>query len=237
MKKYSAYTLLIAFVTILVFNACDQQENSPGYEFMPDMYRSPAIEPYVDYNNNDTMSARKPVEGTIARGKMPFTFDDSQDGYLKAGEKLTNPIPCTDDIMAEGKELYEIFCDHCHGKDGEGQGKLVELGKFPPPPSYLNGNSSRGGKMKDLSPGKIYHTIYYGLNLMGSHASQIQEDDRWKIVHYVESLQGKEKCEGDSGNEGETEMTEAENEADETVEENTSADENKEEDSEESETE
>jgi hypothetical protein len=43
--------------------------------------------------------------------------------------------------------------------------------------------------MKDLTDGKIYHTITYGLNMMGSHASQLNPYERWKIVMYVHELQ------------------------------------------------
>lgn len=35
----------IAFTMI----ACSSDPQSPGIEYMPDMYRSPAIEEYVDY--------------------------------------------------------------------------------------------------------------------------------------------------------------------------------------------
>ena len=43
--------------------------------------------------------------------------------------------------------------------------------------------------MKDLTDGKIYHTITYGINMMGSHASQIAPTDRWRVVMFVRSLQ------------------------------------------------
>ena len=43
--------------------------------------------------------------------------------------------------------------------------------------------------MKDLTDGKIFHTITYGVNLMGAHASQISPAERWKIVLYVHELQ------------------------------------------------
>jgi hypothetical protein len=42
--------------------------------------------------------------------------------------------------------------------------------------------------MRDLTDGKIYHTITYGINLMGSHASQVNPTERWKIVMYVHEL-------------------------------------------------
>ena len=58
-------------------------------------------------------------------------------------------------------------------------------------PAYYgaDANSSRGGLMKDMQAGKIYHSIMYGLNAMGSHASQLSPDERWKVVMYVQQLQ------------------------------------------------
>ena len=47
--------------------------------------------------------------------------------------------------------------------------------------------------MNELKEGHIYHTITYGLNAMGPHASQISSEERWKIVHYIkEELQKEE---------------------------------------------
>jgi len=43
--------------------------------------------------------------------------------------------------------------------------------------------------MKDLTTGKIFHTITYGVNMMGPHASQLNKVERWKITHYVQTLQ------------------------------------------------
>ena len=36
--------------------------------------------------------------------------------------------------------------------------------------------------------GSIYHTIYYGKNSMGSYANQLNENERWQVVAYVEKL-------------------------------------------------
>ena len=33
----------------LIFGSCSSNPDSAGLEYMPDMYRSPAIEAYVDY--------------------------------------------------------------------------------------------------------------------------------------------------------------------------------------------
>ena len=68
---------IAAVMTVLT--GCVTDPNSPGLEYMPDMYRSPAIEAYVDYGmdpyyvtegvaaaQRSTQSARRPVPGTIA---------------------------------------------------------------------------------------------------------------------------------------------------------------------------
>ena len=63
----------------------------------------------------------------------------------------------------------ETLCS-ASATDLAGPGEGSPAAGFPPPPSYSTGASSRGGAMKDLTPGKIFHTITYGVNMMGSHA-------------------------------------------------------------------
>jgi len=199
--KYSTTSIAAAaFSFMIVLSSCRKDVNSPGYEYMPDMYRSPSYETYsANPNFTDSMSARLPVAGTISRGEnpyaanlindMPFNYENSKEGYEKAGAELTNPIEATPQALAEGKVLYEKYCLHCHGATGQADGKTVTAGQFPPPPSYSTGISSRGGAVKDLTAGKIFHTITYGVNMMGSHASQLDKTERWKITHYVQTLQ------------------------------------------------
>ena len=200
--KYSTSSMTaITFGIVVALSSCMKTDpNSPGYEYMPDMYRSPSYETYsVNPNFADGMTAQKPVEGTITRGEhpyavsainnMPFAYADTKEDYERVGVELTNPIELTPAILADGKVLYEKYCTHCHGATGQGDGKTVTAGGFPPPPSYSAGMSSRGGAMKDLSAGKIFHAITYGVNMMGPHASQLNKEERWKITHYVQTLQ------------------------------------------------
>ena len=200
--KYSTTSITaITFSFVVALSSCIKTNpDSPGYEYMPDMYRSPSYETYsVNPNFSDSMTARKPVAGTISRGEypyaaslinnLPFNYADGKEGYDLAGTEAVNPIELTPAILAQGKVLYEKFCSHCHGTTGQADGKTVTAGGFPPPPSYSAGTSSRGGAMKDLTAGKIFHTITYGVNMMGPHASQLNKEERWKITHYVQTLQ------------------------------------------------
>jgi hypothetical protein len=79
-----------AFAVMLVagFTSCGKKDaNSPGFEFMPDMYRSPSVENYGTYIiGDDTLnSAMLPVKGTIARGYMPYVYPNTVEGYEQAG--------------------------------------------------------------------------------------------------------------------------------------------------------
>lgn len=66
--------LLLTVVAATVFGSCVSDKDSSGLEYMPDMYRSPAIEPYVDYGElqgredksvKDKLSAMTPPAGAI----------------------------------------------------------------------------------------------------------------------------------------------------------------------------
>lgn len=202
--KISTATLMLTIFggISVVVTSCKSDPNSPGFEYMPDMYRSPSYETYLNndaFGGKDSMSARLPVPGTVAQNNagfdpsmIPYEMDASNESYAQS-DNVKNPVEYSELVGAEGKDLYMKMCQHCHGETGNGDGLVVTNGGFPPPPSYSTGNSSRGGKMKDLSAGKIYHTITYGLNMMGSHASQISPEDRWKIVHYIYDLQGNKR--------------------------------------------
>jgi mono/diheme cytochrome c family protein len=192
MKKHYT-TVKLAFGAALTglvlagFTSCGvKDENSPGVEFMPDMYRSPSLEYYqVHTVDGDTLNnAMKPVKGSVARGFMPYAYPNTPEGYEMAGANLHNPLPASNRQQweAEGEKLYGQFCVHCHGATGAGDGKVG--GKLPgPPPAY-------NGALKNLPEGKIFHTMTYGKGTMGSHSSQLTQEERWKLVYFVQKLQG-----------------------------------------------
>ena len=182
-----------AFITIAVaavISSCSDKR-STGWEYAPNMYIPKAYnpdQPNPNFKNGQT--AQIPPEGTSPVGFDKLgEYPNTLEGYQAASQSLSNPLPVTIPTLQEGKSLYVNMCSHCHGYQGQGDGSIVKLGKFPGPPSYSTGNSSRGGAMKDLTDGKIFHTITYGVNLMGPHKSQLSPDERWKVVMYVHELQ------------------------------------------------
>ncbi len=180
MKRiFKTFIILILFIGIL--SSCKDKRN-PNYQYMADkdMYQSPSYETYSENHVfRDSMSAQKPVVGSVARGKIPYGYIDSAEGYELAKVNLKSPLEKNAENLAEGKLLYNIHCATCHGIKGDGQGVLAQREKFLGIPNY---------KDRPITEGSIYHVIMYGRNLMGSHASQLREKERWQVVQYVQQL-------------------------------------------------
>ena len=190
----SAVFLFTVYCLLFTATSCNNVANSPGWEYMPDMYRSSSYETNSGNPNfADSLTDRKPVAGTISQGwiansdftafKVPYPYKNDSAGYEDAGKNLRDPFPASPEIVEQGKVLFSKYCIHCHGANGQGDGTVVTAGNFPPPPAY------NGAALKNLPEGKMFHTLQYGKNMMGSHASQLTVEDRWKIIRYVQTLQ------------------------------------------------
>jgi len=189
MNKLKILGPMAVVISAAVFISSCKDKRDTGWEYAPNMYEHIAYDPDQKNDNfKDGKSAQVPPAGTTPVGFVRFDYPNTKDGYEAAGTEVKSPLPQTDANFADGKILFEHFCSPCHGINGQGDGLVVAHG-FPPPPSYSKGVSSRGGNMKDLTDGKIYHTITYGVNAMGSYASQLDPTERWKVIMYVHHLQ------------------------------------------------
>lgn len=174
-KKY--LLILLSLITVSCFNESDR-----NYQYFPDMYEPVPYEAYGEYDVFvDGQEAKLPAEGSISRGWMPYEYDDDPEGFQAAKAQLKNPLPYTESNLAAGKQLYTIYCAVCHGDAGDGQGILVQKEKILGIPRY----DDQG---RDITEGSVYHVMYYGLNAMGSYASQTTSKERWLIDHYVMKL-------------------------------------------------
>jgi len=170
----------VAFASISMVSCFDSSK--PNYQYMPNMYEPVGYETYGEYSifpNNQ--AAMLPVDGTIARGWMPYDYENTTEQLNLAKQELKNPIPVTEENLTKGAELYDIYCGVCHGKKGAGQGILVQREKILGVPSYAD-----PGRL--ITEGGVYHVMMYGLNSMGSYASQTSELERWQITHHVMNL-------------------------------------------------
>lgn len=191
MNKRNIISVIFICVAVAAILSSCKDKRSRGLEYAPNMYYPIAYNPdQKNKNFADGKTAQVPPVNTTPVGYARYDqYPNSSEGYIAASENMSNPLPVTKKNLVEGQQLYVAMCGPCHGLKGAGNGRIVELGKYPAPPSYANGVSSRGGPMNELTDGKIFHTMQYGLNLMGSYVSQLSPDERWKVVMYVHELQ------------------------------------------------
>ncbi|MFA6598242.1 MAG: quinol:electron acceptor oxidoreductase subunit ActD [Ignavibacteriaceae bacterium] len=125
----------------------------------------------------DGFGMRNPVEGTVARGFIPYEYK----GLAAPVVPLSNPLMPSSEVLKLGKKRFLTFCSPCHGNYGDGDSRL--RGQFPNPPSL------HSEKVRGWQDGNIYHVITNGQNIMPSYASQLSRDERWAIIHYIRALQ------------------------------------------------
>ena len=189
MKKIYKSSNINRAIFLLLFGfilyGCDRNRNTAGWDYFPDMFYSAAYKTFTrNPNFKDGMTMRVPVPGTIPRGYTPFNYTIDPESRKRAGIELVNPFAPTAESVATGKKIYSTFCLGCHGASGAGNGPLFESGLYPLPPRDLTDKVST-----DLKDGELFHTITLGFGSMGAHGSQIREEDRWKLVLYMRSLQ------------------------------------------------
>lgn len=185
--SYKNISLIVAGAAVLsiALSSCQRfrDKSEPGYEFAPQMYESvPYNSDMANPNFKDGKTAQTPPAGTLKQGFENFAYANTLEDYERAGVELKNPVALTPQVLEEGKQLFQNMCSHCHGKDGKADGAITAAGKYPVP-TYQSEN------VKNLPEGKIFFSITYGKNLMGPHASQLSKEERWKIVHFVQTLQ------------------------------------------------
>lgn len=146
------------------------------FNWMMNQQKLKAQKPSQLFSNGIGM--RPPVEGTVARGFMPYPFKGKPDD---AGRYLVNPLLPTNEVLERGRARFLTFCSPCHGNFGNGDSRLA--GQFPNPPTL------HSDKVRNWPDGNIYHVITEGQNIMPGYASQVSRDDRWAIVQYIRVLQ------------------------------------------------
>jgi len=156
---------------VLLFGGCRQ-----------DMHDQPRYEPLEKSTFFlDGRSVRPQVRGTVARGEM-----ESGTVLLTGrvdGELTTElPVPLTRELLARGRQRFEIFCTPCHGLLGDGNGIVTQRG-FRHPPSY------HSERLRDARVGHFFDVVTRGFGAMSDFSDRITPQDRWAIAAYIRALQ------------------------------------------------
>jgi mono/diheme cytochrome c family protein len=147
-----------------------------------DMQDQPKYKPLAESDFfGDRRSERPLVAGTVARGNLRedvLLYTGKQDGK----DATIFPFAITAEVLARGRERFDIFCSPCHGRTGEGDGMIVRRG-YRQPPSYHT------PALQQAAVGHFFDVMTSGWGAMPDYASQIPARDRWAIAAYIRALQ------------------------------------------------
>jgi mono/diheme cytochrome c family protein len=161
-----------AAVLLLGLAACprlDPMQRQPKYR----AYQASEAHP-------DGLAMRHPPAGTVPYGAV---LDPAlSTGLGPDGRPLARaPIPPTPELLARGRNRFEILCAACHGLVGDGESQVAINMALRRPPSLH--------AYRDVPDGHIYQVVTNGFGLMPSYAAELTVQDRWAVVAYVRALQ------------------------------------------------
>jgi len=100
---------------------------------------------------------------------------------------LVDPKKADENSLVNGKRLFAINCQPCHGDISKQPVKPGVVGQkaLQTPPDLTS------AAYKDRSGGSIYTTIHFGIRLMPGHGWKLSPSEKWDIVHHVQNYQAK----------------------------------------------
>jgi len=164
-------TRLLVVAAALLLGACRQ-----------DMHNQPKALPYrASSVFADGLSARPIVEGTVARGQLN---DDEllYTGKVNGQDATEFPFAVTAEVMARGRERFDIFCSPCHDRAGSGEGMVVKRGYRQPPSFHID-------RLRQSPVGHFFDVMTNGFGAMPDYRTQVPVTDRWAIAAYIRALQ------------------------------------------------
>jgi mono/diheme cytochrome c family protein len=163
--------LLLAACCLLFVVGCRQQMAETGREKPLDHSA------FFD----DQRVARPLVPGSVARGQLKA---DTAFYTGKVGDALVDqlPVPLTEELLARGRDRFEIFCTPCHGRVGTGEGAVTKRGLRPPPSYHIQ-------RLREAPVGHFFDVMTNGFGIMPDYAGQVPPADRWAIASYIRALQ------------------------------------------------
>ncbi len=147
-----------------------------------DMYDQVYVKPLAKSTfDPDQRSARRPPRGTVAQDE-PAEPTPVSTGMQGGKPVVDIPVPVTPQLLARGRERFDIYCSPCHGRAGDGNGIVPQRG-FQHPPSYHT------DRLRLAPAGHFFDVITNGYGAMRSYADRVDTPDRWAIVAYIRALQ------------------------------------------------
>jgi mono/diheme cytochrome c family protein len=205
-------------VSVFVLSACTSNADSPGLEYMPDMYRSPAVEAYVDYgevrgrideSKKTRLTAMTPpafaipyvgTDSTEVRLMMPYTRLANES--FKASHGMYSDVLTKEDhytAAAADGNMIPLNALNAEAVLSKGKELFTAMcqhchgekgdGNGPMVTSGAYNGVPNYADRASLSDGQMFYSIYFGKGMMGAHRSLLNKKEIWTVIHYIRSLQ------------------------------------------------
>ncbi|MBW7849895.1 MAG: c-type cytochrome [Rhodospirillales bacterium] len=115
----------------------------------------------------------KPVEIPLPEG------DKRTEAVVHFHETGENPYVGDEGAVAEGRQIYQEWCQACHMPDGSGR-----IG-----PSFLDDQYNRARTNTDVGKFEIIHEG--GAGAMQSFANRLTQDQMLRVIAYIHELRSK----------------------------------------------
>ncbi len=218
MKLYSTKIVALSAITVFLLGSCGADKDSPGYEYMPDMYRSPAIEPYVDYGHlkeRENMDSKYHISALVPpSGTVPYYGADSATVMMMLPYSRLANVSFRETHGLYNSNLsmeneYELAAADRNPLTltAENADAIFKTGKelFNTNCAHCHGEKGNGegpmvasgayvgvpdyANLTNLSDGQLFYSIYYGKGAMGAHGPILTKKEIWTLVHYVRKFQ------------------------------------------------
>jgi mono/diheme cytochrome c family protein len=147
------------------------------------MQEQPRYDAYQDSRVfQDGKVLQSPPEGTVPR-EPALISAALHDGMEDSVYVRDFPLDVDAELLARGRERFDIFCAACHGLRGDGATIVASAMRLRRPPSL------HLPRIRDYPPGRIYRIARTGYGLMPSYADELSVRDTWAVVAYVRALQ------------------------------------------------
>jgi hypothetical protein len=169
---------VLAGLALSILPGCWEQWSESWF---PQMKWQKAVQAFERVDFDDRPDAFLPPEGAVPiQGVEPAfpQYDPGVDG-------IQNPTdPGSWKSLARGQEIYQVYCQVCHGDSGMGDGPVSMTGSQPGPFAGVFPLVTAMSR----SDGYLYNLIRQGGQRMPNYR-RIPAEDRWHVVNYVRYLQ------------------------------------------------
>jgi mono/diheme cytochrome c family protein len=185
MKFQAIVSASLLALSAFILSGCSSVQRDPPIQVWWDMKQQEKFKPQGENelpSFADHRDARRPPEGTVARGHMmeQTAYFTGMEGDLYVGK---SPVPLTPALLHQGQIKFNTYCQPCHDKTGSGVGIVPTR-----IPTWQPSNLTED-RLVQAADGDIFNVITNGRRSMPSYRFQVAIEDRWAIIAYVRALQ------------------------------------------------